>query len=128
MNKNALVIIDSDLKPGAEKLREYKERVADEIGEDRCWITKGKEIENYLRPELINAVWGERLGKPVNVTFGKHDILQESLRAAIGKSVRYNKVRDARLLADAMGVEDLDVLDLKSWVGKTLKAIESWNH
>jgi hypothetical protein len=52
INSNAFLVIDSDITPTKRQLREYKQRVHDEIGENRCWITKGKEIENYLRPEL----------------------------------------------------------------------------
>ncbi len=54
INKNAFVIIDSDKKGSKNTINETKRRIETEIGTDKCWITKGKEVENYLHVDVIN--------------------------------------------------------------------------
>lgn len=53
LNSNAHVIIDRDGKTISAKLNETKERIQSEIGEKNTWITKGREIENYLSNRTI---------------------------------------------------------------------------
>ncbi len=48
INKNAFVIIDRDGKSSTTEINETKKRISKEIGDNNSWITKGREIENYL--------------------------------------------------------------------------------
>ena len=48
INPNVVVVIDRDGDSPEEPLREYKQRIQAEVGPDKCWITEGREIENYL--------------------------------------------------------------------------------
>lgn len=52
INRNSAIIIDSDKTHQAAPLRETKKRVKEEAERERrfVWITKGKEIENYVAP------------------------------------------------------------------------------
>lgn len=50
INRNSAIIMDSDKTYRSESIRETKRRVRDEADKHGCfaWITKGKEIENYI--------------------------------------------------------------------------------
>jgi hypothetical protein len=128
MNRNAVVVIDKDGKSVSSKLRDYKKRIQKEIGKDRCWITSGREIENYLRAELIQQFLGSRCKKLRQVSFGRFDRIQETIDAAVsGSRVRYDKVRDSKRLSELMQDLDLNVLDLRRWVSRVHQAIRGWN-
>ena len=130
INSNAFVVIDSDITPTKQQLREYKKRVHNEIGDNRCWITKGKEIENYLRPELIRSYLAEHYGLNLTrqITFKESDVLQATMkRVAKPTKVHYSKFRDSRKFVDLMTVEDLNFLDLKRWIDRLVTAIKEWN-
>lgn len=52
------VVIDSDRKPDKPNINQTKTRVRDEILRQGglCWITEGREIENYLPSKVIEAL------------------------------------------------------------------------
>lgn len=59
LNRNLVVIIDSDKREKGTRLNPTKKRVVNEfIGNDGfAWVTEGREIENYVDPnELLNAL------------------------------------------------------------------------
>ncbi len=64
-NRNAAIVIDSDKRKNNSKINETKKRVKNEFEKYGafCWITKGKEIENYLEKEAIEEAFGKKVGK-----------------------------------------------------------------
>lgn len=48
INSNIAIVIDSDKSSSRAKINESKRRIRDESQDAFCWITKGREIENYL--------------------------------------------------------------------------------
>lgn len=55
-NRNACIVIDSDIDNMQDDINETKKRIKGEF-EKRgyfCWITKGKEIENYIPSEIVD--------------------------------------------------------------------------
>ena len=64
-NRNAAIVIDSDKRKNNSKINETKKRVKNEFEKYGafCWITKGKEIENYLEKEAIEEAFGKKIGK-----------------------------------------------------------------
>lgn len=55
INRNVAVVIDSDRREKGKRINETKRRIREEIDKigGFCWITEGKEIENYFSPEEI---------------------------------------------------------------------------
>jgi len=55
INRNACILIDSDKKTTHTKLNATKKRLHNEFSDigSLCWITKGKEIENYIPSEVV---------------------------------------------------------------------------
>jgi hypothetical protein len=67
------VIMDSDRKKKGEKLRSAKERVRGECEavEGICWITNGREIENYLLENMLLELKGTF--PDINESAGQYD-------------------------------------------------------
>jgi energy-coupling factor transporter ATP-binding protein EcfA2 len=62
LNRNIAVVIDSDKRAQRARINDTKQRIVDEIGDNRrsmVWITKGREIENYIDHELLEGILSE---------------------------------------------------------------------
>ena len=58
VNKNSIIVIDSDIKKlGSDYLNSTKERIIEEFEEANliAWVTKGREIENYLSSDFFSS-------------------------------------------------------------------------
>lgn len=57
LNRNAAILIDSDKGSSHQRINSTKHRIKDDFEKNGClvWITKGKEIENYLDGETLNT-------------------------------------------------------------------------
>jgi hypothetical protein len=66
INRNSAIIIDSDKRRQNEPLRQAKQRVKDEAERENrlVWITKGKEIENYIS----GAILAKHLDSPPDIS------------------------------------------------------------
>jgi predicted ATP-dependent endonuclease of OLD family len=69
LNRHMGIVIDSDKKTADDKINDTKKRVQKEFeeGSDFVWITQGKEIENYLKPELIKATLVDLYGDDIEI-------------------------------------------------------------
>lgn len=58
LNQNLALIMDSDKKSSRSHINSTKKRLQQEFsaGSGMCWITKGREIENYIDHELLQGV------------------------------------------------------------------------
>ncbi|MHC3433051.1 AAA family ATPase [Delftia lacustris] len=72
INRNLAVVIDSDKTKIDDDINSTKKRILDEVGKNGVsWLTEGREIENYIHPDLIGAAlsslyknsFAKRLGK-----------------------------------------------------------------
>lgn len=131
INRHAFVVIDRDGASSKAALKSYKQRIQQEIGEDHCWVTQGREIENYLRPELLEKFFEEKCkGRVAGFTFGADDRIQDAIGHAVsGRKPNYdgNKVGYARQLQELMTTDDLDRLNLRTWIKRLATAISEWN-
>jgi putative ATP-dependent endonuclease of the OLD family len=131
INSNVVVVIDRDGDSPGAALREYKERIQAEVGPERCWMTEGREIENYLPATLLERYLKSRYEEQVKkVEFGRDDRIDDCIKAAVqGKSFTYSgdKKGNARKICDLMTVADMGALDLTYWMKKVLDAIGAWN-
>ncbi len=131
INSNAIVAIDRDGESSRTALRKYKTRIQKEIGKNTCWMTKGREIENYLPASLLQRyLEKKRPGKVRRLEFEADDKIQECIDAALksGK-LNYNgdKKGHAKNVCELMIAEDLAPLDLTTWIKRIHTAISAWN-
>lgn len=78
VNRNSAVVIDSDLQDSNDDLREVKKRIQAEAekGHSFCWITHGREIENYLPNDAIAKVFSKEKD-PISIDLGEYDKIED---------------------------------------------------
>lgn len=122
INHNAYVMIDRDGKYVSDNLNRTKTRIQKEVGEESCWITDGREIENYLTKETIEKWTGKR-GFKAN-KYSKFDNLLSSM---VKKSYEKDKVMFANEIVKHISIEDLNCLDLNAKLVQLVGKIRLWN-
>jgi AAA ATPase domain len=57
LNKNMVILMDSDRENATSDLKPAVQRISKETesGSGMCWITKGREVENYVSPVLMHG-------------------------------------------------------------------------
>jgi len=130
INKNAFVIIDRDGKSITTKINETKKRISNEIGANNSWITKGREIENYLSDETITK-WLLKKHKYKVVFKNNKDVkLEDSITNSSSKiKLKYNlkKTLFANEIIEYVDNNSLEILDLEDKLNSLITEIDKWN-
>lgn len=122
INKNCFVVMDSDMGKTytTTDLRDTKQRIILECEENGMgyWVTKGKEIENYLTERLLSKITG---------TTVKRDIYQP-LDSYCAEYNPRRKVLFARKVESDITAEDIEGNeDLKEKINTIASTIRKWN-
>ena len=140
LNKHLAVVMDSDKDGPYKKINDTKKRVRDELqdGESIAWITKGREIENYVEHALLQRAVSEvhsgNYGKPSKGGTYEHALyFRSKSKPAKGRSkalpskliTDVDKVRVARRVCEREA--DLSVLDLRERITELVDLIEKAN-
>ncbi len=135
INQHPVVMIDSDRKHAEDTVNTSKQRISDECNTSECicWITHGREIENYIASRVVTAACQELFGVPVQFEekpFEKFDdALDQALKnAGFEKGCKYgaDKVKFAKVFAEHFELEDMSS-QLKERVSGVVDKIRSWN-
>lgn len=134
INQHAIVLIDSDKKSSRSHIGNTKRRVQAECesSESVCWITDGREVENYLPSGVIQRWGSSRAEKSIEISFMPYDRLEEQVEAAVkearAKSINYaaNKVEYSREIVQHFTEEDISP-ELKKNLEHVVNAIRNWN-
>ncbi|HEV2680131.1 MAG TPA: AAA family ATPase, partial [Rhodanobacter sp.] len=127
VNKNSAIVIDSDRRKEKGRLNGSKSRIKAEFESIGAlvWVTKGREIENYIHPKSLNSLFST-----TSVSIGKLDsvmdwILADSKRKKLtpDKITLASKIID-RTLDDSF----MDVLDLNEQISALIDQIKTWNN
>lgn len=130
VNRNAIIVLDSDKKNASTPLNKTKKRIISEASKNGIfiWVTKGREIENYIPEDLIKKYYGKETSRK---KFGQYQNVEEyieSLKKNEGNKFLRNKTEFANNILKLASYEKFkDVYDLKKMVSKTLIEIYSWN-
>jgi len=129
VNRNAIIMIDSDKRYKSQPLSPTKKRIREEftnIG-TMCWITKGREVENYIPPDAIASLYNKSLGKPIEQYQSFNDYL-DKFRKGEGKRFLSNKVLFAEKISPFLTKNNLKpVLDLREHLSQICDRIKKWN-
>ncbi len=132
INQHSIVVIDSDKTKRGERINATKLRVSKECEKNGlvCWITHGREIENYLPVDCISSAYEEITGMPPGrLTFDRFDRLEARLKKAYGKgwksafSYDKSKPKRARKIIEHFQAAHIS-LELKKELNSVVKAIE----
>jgi len=130
LNTNSFVVMDRDGKSISQRLNDTKSRIQMEIGLESVWITKGREMENYLSNSTIEN-WLQSIHK-INCRF-ENEIntkLEDSvLKVDSTNKIKYNlnKNKYASEIISFIENDQMSVLDLFEKVNKIVKTIKGWN-
>lgn len=123
-NQNAVIVIDSDKRNDSARINATKSRIRKEFEEMNgfCWITKGKEIENYISTESLRTKYGDSLSK-----LGQYDLFPDYINSKY-KNFSSRKVAFAKSIVEHITADNSrDVLDLKKQIEKLYSLIQRWN-
>lgn len=124
LNRHVAILIDSDRRNAGDAMNATKDRIKAEVERDGgfCWVTAGREVENYIAPDRVRAVLADiHPGKTFKSKKGQFDCLYEGASASQSPA---DKVKLARVLACSV---DLDVLDLRQRVTDLAAFIRACN-
>ena len=127
-NRHAAIVMDSDKRKAADAINRTKQRVQDEFEKHgfMCWITEGKEIENYLTAKSINDAYGTKnRAKKLEKDIGKYYLFPKYIKF-FEKNFISVKVNFAKKVAPYITENDFRY-DLKGQIEKLANNIEMWN-
>jgi len=140
VSRHAAFIFDSDKASENDQIDESKSRLQQECeGNDvLCWMTEGREMENYLNNSSLNRAYQNILyNNHPNIKLGQFDkisdILQSTLQyvSEIKKwqwDYASNKTKLLPLYLEALQKNDLDHLDLKDRLSDLIRFINKANN
>ncbi|MCM1264171.1 MAG: ATP-binding protein [Butyrivibrio sp.] len=124
-NRNATMVMDSDKRNQATSLNDTKKRIIEEFDKLGmfCWVTKGKEIENYIPKEAIEKKFDTQVRKQCE----KYELFPDYIELYY-KNFKNKKVPFANEIKDYITKENSSsMLDLESQIKKLYKSIKKWN-
>jgi putative ATP-dependent endonuclease of OLD family len=127
INQNAYVVIDRDGRNVTAALNETKLRIQKEIGKESCWITLGREIENYLPKSVIEKWLKEKHKVKTELIINKFEKFEDSISNVSKIKYDQNKVKYSNEISKLIGEDNLGVLDLRTKIEQIVIHIKRWN-
>ena len=121
-NRHSAIVIDSDKIAESDDINDTKKRIAKEFGSKDmfCWVTKGKEIENYISKGALEKKYAEKHFEQIE----QYQLFPDYI-AAVEPNFSNEKVKFAQEIE--FDNNDLDVLDLKENIVRLAETIKRWN-
>ena len=130
VNRNAIILIDSDKKHNNSPINETKKRIKEEAEKNGVyvWITKGREIENYIPSNLIKKFYGKEKSNEELGQFQNIEEYIDILKPEEGKKFLRDKTGFAvEILKEATKEDFKDVYDFSKRISDVENIIYSWN-
>jgi AAA ATPase domain len=128
LNRNISIVIDSDREKPKSHINKTKQRIAKEFNTDTgfAWVTKGREIENYVEAELLKEAVKKvhKCAVRLNQT-GQFDHCLPYVAKTGALKDTVDKVKVAYEVAEQP--VNLEVLDLRSMIQKLVGFIHQSN-
>jgi len=128
LNRNIAIVIDSDKSKDTDTIRETKQRIKGEIEANGgiCWITAGREIENYVSAEkMTDALREEYSNFGQRIRTGIYEKVLSFKSNDQQKIVHADKVKVAKAVCQQDA--DFDVLDLRERIQEIAELIRDAN-
>jgi energy-coupling factor transporter ATP-binding protein EcfA2 len=128
LNRRGVMILDSDRNKRNSKINQTKRRLEQEFnkGPGHAWITKGREIENYLPTPHIQAALSTV--SPNATPISSFDMYENVLKikSKAGRETQAPKVDIARYIVSKFE-PDLSIMDLRTQINKLIAFIKESN-
>lgn len=128
INRNSIIIIDRDGQTDESKINETKTRIESETTRGICWITKGREIENYMSGNTLTRYISSKTNKEPEIIFKSNMKLGEVLEKNGKIKYDQNKVKYAKEIVEFIELGDLNILDLRDKLDAIILRIKQWNN
>lgn len=128
LNRHLGIVIDSDKKDAGDEINDTKKRVKEEFekGSDFVWVTQGKEIENYLKPDLIQATLASLYGEDIEII--KYSEYENCIMFRKKGEDQYKVADKIKLASHIVEKEaDFSVLDLNDKIVSLIQYIQKSN-
>jgi len=128
LNRNICIIMDSDRSSARKGINKTKMRIRDEFreGPGFAWVTKGREIENYIDPRVVESAMKVMYGQQVSL--GKKPGVYVKCTSYRIKKAKIKKADKVDLACEVVRMKpSLDRLDLKKQVKKLVGFIRQAN-
>lgn len=121
-NRHSAIVIDSDKKAESDDIGDTKKRIIKEFGSKDmfCWVTKGKEIENYISKGALDKKYAEKHFEQIE----QYQLFPDYIKD-VEPNFSNEKVKFAQEIE--FDNSDLDVLDLKENIVRLAETIKRWN-
>jgi predicted ATP-dependent endonuclease of OLD family len=130
LNRHSAILLDSDKDSPNSRINTTKKRIISEFTPNKgryAWVTKGREVENYLDMDKLEAIIKEVHPSAAKITEkSTWANLLEYKKPRARKSKKANKVRVATHYV-ASHAQDYSVLDLKLRIQELCEFIKRWN-
>lgn len=131
VNRNAIIVLDSDKKGNNAPLNKTKKRIIEEAKKQGIlvWVTKGREIENYIPELLIKKKYNKKNSK---CSFGQFQNVEEfidKLKKGEGNKFLRDKINFAKDITTDCNWECFkDCYDLDKMITKIESRVLDWNN
>ena len=127
INRNAIILMDSDRRSEKDSINKTKSRIMDEIEKNGgfAWVTAGREIENYIPESVLFEVSSE-----LNGNFGQFDKISDYFKDSDEKLSSWylsNKKDFAILISKKISRDSEKPYDLEEKLNEITSLIMSWN-
>lgn len=131
VNRNAIIVLDSDKKGNNAPLNKTKKRIIEEAKKQGIlvWVTKGREIENHIPELLIKKKYNKKNSK---CSFGQFQNVEEfidKLKKGEGNKFLRDKINFAKDITTDCNWECFkDCYDLDKMITKIESKVLDWNN
>ncbi len=131
LNRRMVVIMDSDREKPKKQINSTKQRIRNEIqnNEGLVWVTKGREIENYLSEKTLEeSIKAVHTGSKFKILAGtgQYGCVVKFLDSS-DTEYRIDKMRVARKYIELDNEPDYNILDLDKQISNVIKFIKESN-
>lgn len=131
VNRNAIMLMDSDKEYLRDSLAEYKKRVRDEIEGNGglAWVTKGREIEHYIPREALAAYYGKEMPEPTaDDAYLRFEDYLDKIDEGAGRTYLNRKTVYATRISPLITREGLEAIpDLAEKLDAVVEKLDQWN-
>jgi hypothetical protein len=128
VNRNAMVLMDSDIRIDGKLLTETKRRVIEELAriDGLAWVTAAKEVENYIPESVLSCVLGVKI-ESVKLTDTVWDAAN-AVEDGLGDKRKRDKVGLAEEVVPLLDRTDLESqFDWSEMMPRVCAEIARWN-
>ena len=128
-NRNAAILIDGDKRTKSGRINNTKKRIRDEIEKSGgfFWITKGREVENYIPKSAVASYYDLKVDNNVGTYEAFEDYI-ENIKSNEGTKFVSKKVLFAAKIGPYLNKKNLcTMLDFKDKMDNLIVTIQKWN-